>query len=63
MDLRRLEMASPHTMRHTGVTEAVRQGMKLPIVQRFARHARGATTEGYVTLAEDEMRAETNRLI
>ncbi|MGT2473681.1 hypothetical protein [Paraburkholderia terrae] len=56
-------MASPHTMPHTGVIEAVRQGMKLPIVQRFARHDRGATTEGYVTLAEDEMRAETNRLI
>lgn len=62
-DLRALAEASPHTMRHTGVTEAVRQGMPLHIVQSIARHARGATTDGYVTRAEDEMADQMSRLV
>jgi integrase/recombinase XerD len=47
--------ASPHTMRHTFVTEQLRAGRPLPIVQMLAGHTQIATTMRYAHLITTDM--------
>jgi integrase/recombinase XerD len=48
-DLRDLELASTHWMRHTAVTDAIDRGMPLLEASHLAGHANIATTQVYVT--------------
>ncbi len=44
---KRLEQASPHWMRHTGITHALEGGAERRYVQAQARHANSKTTDRY----------------
>jgi site-specific recombinase XerD len=52
----------PHALRHSLVTILLRNGVPFPAVQRTARHASYATTEGYAHLVADDVRAGLTRL-
>lgn len=57
-----IEGMSPHTLRHTGISMAVRRGMPVDRVQRMARHRSPTTTMHYVHDVEFMQRAPSLRL-
>lgn len=48
---------SPHKFRHTWATNAVRQGVPLPVIQRILGHASIQTTMRYVHMQTDDLKA------
>jgi site-specific recombinase XerD len=48
---------SSHWFRHSRVTHQVQKGSSLAAVQKFARHSSLSTTEKYVHLNDDDVRA------
>lgn len=50
---------TPHTLRHTGLTELFRAGMRPEAIQRRAGHAHAQTTlQTYVHPSEEDLRQE-----
>lgn len=50
------DWVSPHTLRHSYLTELFRRGIDMPLIQRQAGHASVATTQVYVHIANDDVR-------
>jgi site-specific recombinase XerD len=51
----------PHALRHTCATMLLRNGMSLPSVARVLGHSQIRTTERYLHLVDDDVRAEYER--
>ena len=52
----------PHNFRHTYVSESVRRGVPIRIVQKLVGHNSITTTEGYLHVADDEIMSQTAEL-
>lgn len=57
----RLEMATPHTLRHSLARRLIESGADLAIVQRTLGHSSIATTGMYLTPDEDDLRQAMER--
>lgn len=53
-----LPVLTPHQLRHTALTMLVKQNVDLHTVKRIAGHASVTTTESYVALAGEDVRAK-----
>lgn len=53
---------SAHQLRHTYATQLLRHGADLRVIQKALGHASLATTERYLSVEIDQMRAATDRL-
>ena len=51
-----------HDLRHTFASIAVSSGLSLPIIGRLLGHTQAATTHRYAHLADDPLRAATERV-
>lgn len=57
-----IRMLPPYACRHTTGTEAARQNLAAPIVQKIMRHARITTTQQYIHLGDAEAKDGLNSL-
>lgn len=53
---------SAHQLRHTHATQMLRRGVDLRVIQKALGHASLATTERYLSVEIDQLRAATDRL-
>ena len=58
---RQLEMATPHTLRHSLARRMIERGADLGEVQRLLGHTNIATTSRYLTPSEDDLREVIGR--
>jgi integrase/recombinase XerC len=58
---RRLETATPHTLRHSLARRMIERGADLGEVQRMLGYSNIATTRRYLTPSEDDLREAIGR--
>ena len=58
---RRLEMVTPHMLRHSLARRMLERGAQLPEVQRVLGHSRLSTTGIYLTPSEEDVRSAIGR--